>query len=173
MSRKLSILGRNTTDIIKFPLFPSPIPLAFLLSQRQPLRSIWWIFFHCTRYIQKVSSHVIWKIETFIEEDTRYKKYYTYHNDSSVPFKVGTLGIHTVHPVAISCPIIFSWISVMVWNLFPFKGDFSFGKSQKSRVPHLGCRQAWVIWVIDVSPKNSAWEVMHDQVHCHDGAASH
>ena len=28
-----------------------------------------------TRSVQKVSSHVIWKIETFIEEDTRYKKH--------------------------------------------------------------------------------------------------
>ena len=35
--------------------------------------------------------------------------------------------------ITISCPIIFSWIPWMVWNLFPFKGDFSFGKSQKSQ----------------------------------------
>ena len=57
--------------------------------------------------VQKVSSHVIRKIETFIEEDTRYKKQSTYNNDSSVPFKVGTLGPYTVLPVTISCPIIF------------------------------------------------------------------
>ena len=67
--------------------------------------------------------------ETFIEEDTRYKKHCTYSNDTSVPFKVGTLGPHTVLPITISCPFIFSWISSMVWNVFPFKGDFSFGKS--------------------------------------------
>ena len=29
------------------------------------------------RSVQRVSSHVIWKIETFIEEDIRYKKHYT------------------------------------------------------------------------------------------------
>ena len=29
-------------------------------------------------------------------------------------------------------PVIFSWISLTVWNLFPFKDDFGFGKSQKS-----------------------------------------
>ena len=29
------------------------------------------------RSVQKVSSHVIWKIETFIEEDTRFKKHCT------------------------------------------------------------------------------------------------
>ena len=37
----------------------------------------------------------------------------------------------TVFPVTIRCPVIFSWVLLMVWNLFPFKGDFSFGKSQK------------------------------------------
>ena len=84
------------------------------------------------RYVQNVSSQVIWKIETFIEEDTRYNKHYTYDNDTSVPFKVGTLGPHAVLSIAISCPIIFSWISLMFWNLFSFKSDFSFGKRQKS-----------------------------------------
>ena len=35
----------------------------------------------------------------------------------------------------------------MVWNLFPFKGDFSFGKSH--RAPYLGCLlRGWVTWVI-------------------------
>ena len=29
--------------------------------------------------------------------------------------------------------IAFSWISSMVWNLFYFKGEFSFGESQKSQ----------------------------------------
>ena len=88
--------------------------------------------------VQKVSSHVLWKIETFIEEDTRYKKHYTQDNDSSVPFKVGTSGPHTLLPIAISCTIIFSWISLMVWNLFLFKGDFGFGKSQKLRGTKFG-----------------------------------
>ena len=31
----------------------------------------------------------------------------------------------------------------MVWNLFPFKGDFSFEESQKSQAANLGCRGAW------------------------------
>ena len=47
------------------------------------------------------------------------------------PLQRGTLGPHVVLPVTISCPVIFSWISPLVWNLFPFKGDFSFRKSQK------------------------------------------
>ena len=58
-----------------------------------------------TRCIQKVSRHVIRKIETFIEEDTRFKKHCTQDNDASVPFKVGP---HTVLPIAISCPVVFS-----------------------------------------------------------------
>ena len=63
----------------------------------------------------------------------RYKKHCTWTVDASVPFKVGTLGPHTVLPVTISCPIISSWISLTVRNLFPFKDDFSFGKNQKSQ----------------------------------------
>ena len=35
------------------------------------------------------------------------------------------------HIVANLCPV-FPWISLTDWNLFPFKGDFNFGKSQKS-----------------------------------------
>ena len=41
------------------------------------------------------------KNRTFIEEDTRYKKHCTQDNDASVPFKVGTLGSHTLLPIAI------------------------------------------------------------------------
>ena len=49
-----------------------------------------------------------YKKDTFTEEDTRYNKHCTQDNDTSVPFKVGTLGPHTVLPIAISCPIVFS-----------------------------------------------------------------
>ena len=61
---------------------------------------------------------------------------------------LGTLGPHTVLPVAISCAIIFSWISSMVWNLFPFKSDFRFMKSQKSQGTKSGLWEDWVTWVI-------------------------
>ena len=60
-----------------------------------------------------------------------------------------------------------------VWNLFPFKGDFSFGKSQSHRAPNLGCRGAESPGWFDVLPKHSAWDVMHEQAHCHDEAANH
>ena len=91
------------------------------------------------------------KIETFTEEDTKYKKHCTQNNDASVPFKVGTLVPHTVPPITISWPIIFSWFSSMVWNLFPLKGDFSFWKSQKSQGAKTLCTRcdAWagaLVW---------------------------
>ena len=63
-------------------------------------------------------------------------------------FKGGILGPHTVLPVAISCPVLFSWISPMVWNHFPFKGDFSFGENQKSQGTKSALLGGWVIWVI-------------------------
>ena len=60
----------------------------------------------CTRAVQKVSSDVIGKIQTFIAEGTGYKKHFMEDNDASVPFKVGTLGPHMVLPMAISCPVV-------------------------------------------------------------------
>ena len=97
--------------------------------------------------------HVLWKRETFIEEDTRYKQHYTQDNDPSVHFKVGTLGPHTILPIIINYPNIFSWISSKVWNLFPFKGDFSFRKSQKSQGTKSGLQWGWVTWVIQCFTK--------------------
>ena len=126
------------------------------------------------RCVQKVSSHVIWKIEVYIENDTWYKKHYTSDNDALAPFKVGTFGSHTILPIGISCPIIFSWISSMVWNLFPFKGDFSFGKSQKSQGAKsgpLGGLSESLGW-FDVSLKSSVWDMMHERLCC-DEAANH
>ena len=63
------------------------------------------------------------------------------------------LGPHTVLPAAISYPVVFSQISLMVWSLFPFKGDFSFRKARSCRVPNLGCRRAESPGWFDVMPK--------------------
>ena len=84
----------------------------------------------------------------------RYRKHCTQNNDASVPFKVGTLRPHTVLSIAISCPVVFSLISLTVWNLFPFKVDFSFGKSQKLQGTNSGLYGGWVIWVIWCFTKN-------------------
>ena len=64
------------------------------------------------------------------------------------PLQSRHLGTHTVLPIAISCPVVFSWISLVAWNLFPFKGDFSFGKSQKSQGAKSGIQGGWITWVI-------------------------
>ena len=68
--------------------------------------------------------------ETFTKENTRD---IIHRIMTSQSLRVGTLEPHAVLPVTISCPVIFFWISSMVWNLSPFKGDFSFGTSQKSQ----------------------------------------
>ena len=78
----------------------------------------------------------------------RYKKHCTQDNDASVPFKVGTFGPHTVLPITISYPIIFFWILSAVWNLFPFKGDFSFGKNQILQGTKSGLWWGWVTCVV-------------------------
>ena len=106
------------------------------------------------RSVQKVSSHVIWNRKIHNNMNNRKilkiqdKKHCTQDNDASVPFKVGTLRLYTVLQIAISCPVIFSCTSLMVWNLFSFKGDFSFGKIQKSQGAKSGLERGWVIWVI-------------------------
>ena len=100
------------------------------------------------RCVQKVSSLVIRKIETFIEEDTTYKKHCTQDNDTSVPLKVVTLGPHTVLPVATSCPIIFSWISSTAEISSLSKVILVWGKAGSHRARNLGCNRGWVTWVI-------------------------
>ena len=40
-------------------------------------------------------------------------------------------------------------------------------------MPNLGCRGAESPGWFDILQKNSAWEVKHEQVHCHDEAANH
>ena len=59
----------------------------------------------------------------------------------------------------------------MVWNLFPFKGDLSFGKARSHRAPNLGCSGAESPGWFDVSTKNSAWDMMHEWAHCYGEVA--
>ena len=125
-----------------------------------------------TRSVQSVSSHVIWKIETFIEEVTRSKKHCTQDNGTLVPFKVVTLVPHIVFPFAISCPIIFLNLIHGLKSL-PFQRWFWFW--EKPEVT--GC-QIWVVGLLShlwdlMFHKKTAWDVMHEQVCCHDEAANH
>ena len=103
--------------------------------------------------VWKVPSHVLWKKETFIEEDTRYRKHCTQDNDASVPFKAVTLGPHWVLLVTIRCPIIFPWISLMVWNSSLSKVILVLGKARSRRAPDLAYR-VLVTWVIRDFAKN-------------------
>ena len=119
------------------------------------------------RPVHKIPSCVLWKIETFIEEDTRHKKC-TQDNDASVPFKVGTLGPHTVLQLPSAIPLYFPeshWRSAM--------SSFSMvilvsGKARSCRAPNLGCR----------GPESPGWfdvlsKTLHKRMHgwarcCHD-----
>ena len=47
------------------------------------------------------------------------------------------------------------------------------GKARSHRAPNLGCRRAESPGWFDVSPKNSPWDTMHEQVHRCDEAANH
>ena len=102
----------------------------------------------------------------------RYKKHCTEDNDTSLPFKVGTLGPHTVLPIAISCPMGFSWLSWSEISSFK-KMILVLGEARSHRAPNLGCHGGESPGLFDVSPKNSAWEVMHKWVLCCDEAANH
>ena len=82
------------------------------------------------------------------------------------PFQNKHLGISQGSPIPISCPIIFSWISPTTCNLLHFKCDFSFGKARSRRVPNLGCRGAESPGWFEISPKSSAWDVMHERARC-------
>ena len=112
------------------------------------------------RSVQKASSHVLWKIEIFIGEDTRSTVHRTMTPQAP--------------SITISCPIIFTQISLVVWNLFPFKGDFSFGKAKSHRAPNLGYMGAESPGWFDISPKtlHKAW-CMRGHTWCRDEAADH
>ena len=47
------------------------------------------------------------------------------------------------------------------------------GKVRSLRAPNLGCRGPASTGWFDVLPKTSAWNVMHERVHCCDEAANH
>ena len=107
-----------------------------------------WIIFHyyevCAEGVQPCNMKnrdICWRI--YKTQETLYIGQW-----HPVPFKVGTLGLHTVLPITIGYPFIFFWISSTVWTLFPLKGDFSFVKSQKSQGTKFRLWEGWLTWVI-------------------------
>ena len=125
------------------------------------------------RSVQKASNYVIWKIETFTEEDTRYKKHCTQDSDTLAPFKIDTLGPHTVLPVTIRGMSYFpssrQWSEISSFS----KVTLVLGKVRSHRAPSVGCSRAESPGRFDVSPENSARDMMHKQAHCCDEAAHH
>ena len=47
------------------------------------------------------------------------------------------------------------------------------GKARSHRAPNLGYRRGESLGWFDVSPKNSAWDMVHEQACCHGEAANH
>ena len=92
----------------------------------------------------------------------RYKKHCTWDNDASVPLKVDTSGPHTVVPITISFPVIFSWISSISEISSLSKMILVLGKVRSHRAPDLCCRGTESPGWFDVLPENSAWDMRHD-----------
>ena len=65
------------------------------------------------------------------QSPSKYAHLGTSHSFPSISSTVQNSLAKSFVEIAISCPILFSWMPSTVWNLFPFKGDFRFGKSQK------------------------------------------
>ena len=96
-------------------------------------------------------------------------------NDVSVSFKVCTLGLHTVLPVINSYPVIFSWISLIVWNLSCCfsKVILVLGKNRSHKTPNLSCSGAESPGWVNFWPKNSAWDLMHQWARVRGDTANH
>ena len=125
------------------------------------------------RSVQKVSSHILWKIEKFMDEDTRYKKHCTWDNDASVPFIVGPWDLtqFSQSPSAALSYFPESHRQSEISSLS--KVILVLGKTRSHRVPNMGYRGAESPGWFGVLLKNSSWEVMHEWVCCRDEAANH
>ena len=60
----------------------------------------------------------------------------------------------------------------MVWKLFPFKGNFSFGKIRSHSAPSLGCRGLSHLGDL-MFCKRTAQNMKHEWACCRDEAAKH
>ena len=124
------------------------------------------------RPVQKVSSLIIWKIETVTEEDTTYKKHCTQDRDASVPFEVGTLRPNIVLPIIISSPLHFPESHQQSEISSLLKVISVWGKARSCRAPNLGYRGLSYLGDL-IFYQKTAWDVIHEWVWCHDEAANH
>ena len=125
---------------------------------------------HLLRKIQDATNNVhrTMKPQSPSKEAPRDLTYFSWHlfhcSKHSTKFIVG---------IDINCPIIFSWISSVVWIFSLSKVILVLGKARSSRMPNLGWSRGEAPAWFDVSPRNSAWDAMFERVCCHDEAANH
>ena len=168
----LHVCSRITISKLSSTTFPLPSILYCLLlhSSSEDLITTGLIFY---RSVQKVSSHILWKIEKFMDEDTRYKKHCTWDNDASVPFIVGPWDLTQ-----------FSQSPSAALSYFPESHRQSeisslsnvivvLGKARSCRVQNLGCRGAESPRWFDISQTNSAGDMIYEWACCHDEDANH
>ena len=122
------------------------------------------------RSVQKISSHAVWKIETFSEENTRniVQRTMKPQSPSEVPWdRIQFSQSPSAAPSYF--PESHRWSEISSLS----KVILVLGKARIHRVPNLGCRGAVSPGWFDVSPKNSARDMRHERSHCHDEAANH
>ena len=140
------------------------------------------------RSVQKVSSHVLWKIETFIEEDTIQETLYigqwclsslqsrrlgTSHSSSRIS---STVQNTLQKPLLESPPVAPLYFPESHWQSeisSLSKAILVLVKARSCRAPNLGCSGDESPGWFDVSPKTSAGDVTHERVCCHNEPANH
>ena len=126
------------------------------------------------RSVQKVSSHALWKNRDIYWR--RYKIQETLYIGQWYlsPLQCSHLGTLHSSPSLHHLPLVFSWISSTVWNIFLFKVISVLGKARSFRVPNLGCWGVESPGRFDVSQKkNPSPNVRHEWAHYCGEAANH
>ena len=125
------------------------------------------------RSVQKVFSHVMCKNRDIHWKRDKIQETLYIGHDTSDPFKVGTLGPHTVLPMPSATMLYFPeshwWSEISSLS----KVILVLGKARSLRAPNLGCREAESPGCFNGLPKISAGDVMHERAHCRDEAANH
>ena len=111
-----------------------------------------------------------------------------WNNDASVPFRVGTLGPHTVLPISstvqntlqnpfleLPSPTSRCFPESHRWPEISFlsKVTLVVEKARSHRAPNLGCRGDESLRWFNLFPKNAVRDMMHEWARCRDEAASY
>ena len=126
------------------------------------------------RFVQKVFSHVLWKIETLLKktQETLYTGQWCLSRLQSRHLWELTQFSQSPSTDLLYFPESHQWSEISSLS----KVIFVLGKARSCRSPNLGlqiCNGAESPGWFDVSPKISAWDVMHERACCHDEAANH